>query len=319
MISYKSARSVALLPSVCLKNGFVDGVSKQFLELTGYCEKDLLSVSEDDLLRLLRADFNFSNYRNRMSLYIFTKALEPREIDIFDDVSSGTTRRLYLFEKPNTRFEKQLPFLAQQLRHNMVGTAVYLAENYQLLCGNGRFLACLDRPYNTAKATVGKSLCQIRAGWPDGVADDVWERVVDTGEPYVCSAVPHGGQKRDSLYTDIMIVPIKINGKIKYVAEIVQDITENVLNRKLIDRQAKQLKEQAARFEAFLYTLSHDLRNSLATIVTGLSLINIQNAAPKINETLEIVRTEANALRKLADGLTDPARWTTGKPLIRPG
>lgn len=316
MISYKRARRVALLPSVCLKNGLVKGVSKQFLELTGHSEKDLLSVSEGDLLRLLRADFDFSNYRDKTSLYIFTKTLEPREIDIIDIVSEGETQ-LYLFEKPNTRFEKQLPYLALHLSCNLLGTAVFLAENFQMLCGNGRFLACLDRPYNTAKAAVGKNLRQICAGWADSVADDVWQRVVDTGEPYVCSAVPLGGRKRGGLYTDIMIVPIRIGDKTKYLAVIVQDVTENVLNRKLIDRQAKQLKEQAARFEAFIYSLSHDLRNSLATIVTGLSLINIRNAAPQISDTLEIVRAEANALRKLADKLPDPARWAVGKSLAR--
>jgi hypothetical protein len=272
----------------------VNGVSKQFLELTGYGEKDLLSVSEDDLLRLLRADFTFGNYRNKTSLYIFTKTLEPREIDVFADVSDGQTR-LYLLEKPNTRLEKQLPYLALQLRHNIAGTAVFLAENYQLLCGNGRFLECLDRPYSTASDAFGRSLRQICAGWPDCVVNDAWQRAVSTGEPYVCSAVPLAVQKRGSLYTDIMIAPIKIGGKIKYAAVIVHDVTENVLTIKLAERMAKHLKDQAAARDAFAFAVLRTEKFP-GTIVAVIAH-HIQNAAPKIRDTLEIVMTEANALR----------------------
>ncbi|SHI11049.1 PAS domain S-box-containing protein [Sporobacter termitidis DSM 10068] len=75
----------------------------------------------------------------------------------------------------------------------------------------------------------------------------------------------------------------------------------------------EELKKSDKNKNVFLNTLSHELRNPLATIVTGLSLMDMLEINPKNRETLDIVIRQTRQLRRLIDDLLDLTRLTNNK------
>jgi signal transduction histidine kinase len=312
LIAYRSARRLAVFPSVFLRNGLVENVSNQFMELTGYAENEFLYENEDDLLSKLRANFSIADFRSKDCLYIFSKNLEPREIEViaYDEHEES---QLFFVEKQDSRLGQALPYVEHQLRYNLIGTALFSADNFILLNANQLFLDILDEPFNMLDHSIGKSLHEICTGWTGSASNALWQHVVDSGEPFFSKEFVYEGLSKGTIYTDIMIVPVVTGGKVKYLVVTARDVTEDVLNRKLIDSQAQLLVQQKDRLENLLSSLSHELRNPLATITAGVTLIDKQETGLKSRETLEIVKRQTSHLRRLIDDLLDIARISKNK------
>lgn len=75
----------------------------------------------------------------------------------------------------------------------------------------------------------------------------------------------------------------------------------------------KRLREADRNKNHFINMLSHELRNPLATIVAGLSVIDISEDPRQIEKTGRIIRRQIGSLTRLVDDLMDIARISQNK------
>lgn len=100
-------------------------------------------------------------------------------------------------------------------------------------------------------------------------------------------------------------------GRITGLRGTVQDITE----RKLAEQA---LREADARKDEFLATLAHELRNPLAPIASGISILHRETALSGIAQrALPVMERQLQHLVRLVDDLLDVSRISQGKIQLR--
>lgn len=100
------------------------------------------------------------------------------------------------------------------------------------------------------------------------------------------------------------------HGAVRLVG-VVRDITARRQNEEAV-------RESARRKDEFLALLSHELRNPLAPIANGLSLLKLRGSAEPVSQrALGIMERQLNHLVRLVDDLLDVGRMTHGKLQLR--
>ena len=89
------------------------------------------------------------------------------------------------------------------------------------------------------------------------------------------------------------------------------------------DRTAEKEAEDALRIadrrkDEFLSTLSHELRNPLAPIRSGVDILRMTSDPQHAKKTLGMIDRQLGQLVKLVDDLLDISRITSGKVVLRP-
>lgn len=85
-----------------------------------------------------------------------------------------------------------------------------------------------------------------------------------------------------------------------------------------LSKQAEQLRLRDSLKDRFLATLAHELRNPLAPITSGLSVLEAC-ADSRSERTLAVMRRQVSHMVRLIDDLLDVSRITTGKLELKPG
>ncbi|HEX6276233.1 MAG TPA: ATP-binding protein [Polyangiaceae bacterium] len=80
-----------------------------------------------------------------------------------------------------------------------------------------------------------------------------------------------------------------------------------------LSNQAAKLRSADKSKDEFLATLAHELRNPLAPITTGLSVLEGSSDPQRLEHTLRVMRRQVNHMVRLIDDLLDVSRITTGK------
>jgi PAS domain S-box-containing protein len=91
------------------------------------------------------------------------------------------------------------------------------------------------------------------------------------------------------------------------------------INLDITDRKRSEqaLADQDRRKDEFLATLSHELRNPLASLRSGLSVLRMTHAPDAAERTLTIMERQMAHLVHLVDDLLDVARVRSGKIALR--
>jgi PAS domain S-box-containing protein len=97
----------------------------------------------------------------------------------------------------------------------------------------------------------------------------------------------------------------------------VVDVTERKNMENELRRIAAALSEAGQRKDEFLATLAHELRNPLAPIRSGLSVLRMGTLSADDDEVVGIMERQVNQLVHLVNDLLDVARVTTGKVVLR--
>jgi len=79
-----------------------------------------------------------------------------------------------------------------------------------------------------------------------------------------------------------------------------------------VSKHAEQLRTRDSLKDQFLATLAHELRNPLAPITSGLSVLEA-SADERSVKTLSVMRRQVSHMVRLIDDLLDVSRITTGK------
>jgi PAS domain S-box-containing protein len=98
-----------------------------------------------------------------------------------------------------------------------------------------------------------------------------------------------------------------------------------IRNRTDVKEQLESLRQQAEaaltanqRKDIFLYTLSHELRNPLAPLISAIQIIRTTaSESPEIESSLRIIERQVECIQRLVGDLLDLSRISAGKVEIK--
>ncbi|WP_271811508.1 PAS domain-containing hybrid sensor histidine kinase/response regulator [Clostridium beijerinckii] len=242
-------------PSITISNEIVIKVTEEFVDLTGYYKEELLGKSYKELSKTLKTNFfdKFESISDEMSVYIFTKSLEPREVIISKNIDHDKTNILYFFhEKENSRIENKFLYAEQLCFDNKYGIAIYSAPDIALLKANEKYINYLDEPFNRKENCIGKTIGEIVKDFNENKIREKWTNVISKGETCYVKDFMSGRHGTGVTYFDSSIVPIYENGKVKYYIENRIDVTDRMRNKVVIEAQAAEIERRDKKIEAIM-------------------------------------------------------------------
>lgn len=103
-------------------------------------------------------------------------------------------------------------------------------------------------------------------------------------------------------------------GRVEAYAKLLRDRTDLKEQIETLRNHALALDQSARRKDAFLSTLSHELRNPLAPLTNAMQLIRMASApGSDIDYPLRVIERQTDLLRRLVDDLLDISRIGAGK------
>lgn len=140
-----------------------------------------------------------------------------------------------------------------------------------------------------ALATHSEYACEYRTIWPDGSIHWIDAR---------------GRAEYDELGT-----PTRMDG-------VTAEVTERRTLEETLREQADALRQADRRKDQFLAALSHELRNPLSAIMSGLQVMRLpqkSGGAPPVSRAMEVVERQVMHITRLVDDLAEISRISEGK------
>ncbi|GIM29129.1 hypothetical protein CPJCM30710_17950 [Clostridium polyendosporum] len=245
------------------KNSIVIEVSNEFTKFSGYLRSELIGKSLADISYMLRIDSQIylQSIEKDCDCYIFTKSYEPREVTISCSILECQNEKMYFFiEKPNSRIEDKCMVIEQLYANSKIGFAIHSVPDLMLLKANQTFLDFLDAPYNRKENSIGKKQKEIVTRFEGSNEEEIFLDIIKTGKSYHLTENKYDNFKKGTGYWNWSVIPIFVDGKIKYIIDTAEEVTERVLNRKLIEEQAKIIEQQKKqKLEAIIENISDGL------------------------------------------------------------
>ncbi|HEY5560664.1 MAG TPA: PAS domain-containing protein [Clostridiaceae bacterium] len=164
-------------------SSIITQANKEFIQFTGFSKDELLGKSLLEIEAMLRinSQIHLDNISVKYSGYIFTKALEAREMNISLFHNTVTNEEVYSFvEKPNSRLEDKMIFVKQMFTDNISGVAIHSILDLTLLKANQKYLDFMDSPFKEQQNSIGSSIRKIINGFEGSKAEEIWNTVVET-------------------------------------------------------------------------------------------------------------------------------------------
>jgi signal transduction histidine kinase len=256
MMRYRLRKDIQR-PYINVSAGVVDEAGEEFLRLTGYSEEEILGKTVESLCELLKLEYgHFSMCTSgveKKTAYIFTKDLEPREVEIRKKCEDGgLVCRYVLREKPGSRLYENLKLFRQPLEQNKMRTALLSYPDLILLDANRNYLAFWDAPNNRKESVIGKKYTEIISeDFKDKILENVMNEV-SAGRPFFRYEAEYRHPGKSRTYWDLSYMPIYQGDEIKYVVLQCLDVTGKVTVKGEIESQKQEL-------EAIISSLSDEL------------------------------------------------------------
>ena len=300
-------------PQIFIQGSIIIGVNNGFVNLTGYVGNDLIGKSLTELCCMLKMDLGFliENIQGNYVCYIFTKEYKPREVKICCDISADKKGRVFYFEEIlDSRVEDKFSFLEHLYRDNKTGAAIHSVPELILLRANQKYLEFMDAPYNKLENSIGKELRDIVTGFEGSSAEETWLKVIETGEPCYNSEFKYVGFKRGTTYKESSIIPIFIDGKVKYIIETTADVTNEV-------KANNTMKETLQFQEEFFANISHELRTPINVVYSAIQMLEHNMNFYKSFESsdkiyVKMMKQNCFRLLKLVNNLIDISKIQSG-------
>lgn len=254
--------SLYKLPFILVKDGVVNEINQQFINMMEFTSDDLLNKSIEDLFKILRAGPNINPYNicGDKDYFIFTKSLGVRMVNI--EVVEERNEKLFFFKlQPRSSIDDKYPFISKFCSDNYDGVAIFSLPDITLLKANETFVSFFDDPFNKLENCIGKRVSEFVTGFQGSTSEKIWKGIVETGQTFYTDEYMFDRFERGITYWKSTITPIYEEGKLKYCVEVTKDITEQVLQRRKIEEQAEiiRLQNEKLKWQADLLNLSSEV------------------------------------------------------------
>lgn len=246
-------------PYLAMSEDIVEDISNSFLKLTEYKKEELLGQNVyhllNNMMRLSTKLDKLEDIRFNHAYFIFTKNHKYREVNI-NLYREANKSYLAFKEIPGTRVQERFPFLFQQIQDNFYGMALFSADDFTLLTGNQKYKDIIKRRYGCTDIT-GKKIYEFSYGWEKSRMKEAWMQVLETGRTYqVYEYKSMNLLTNKEEYVDRSITPLMIDNQIRYLAIMLNDVTEKVLFRKQNEEQRKLIEKQKEQLETVIEQMS---------------------------------------------------------------
>jgi len=227
------------------KNKIVTEVNNDFINLTGYSNNELIGKSLTEISIMLKIDsqVHLENIESEYSCYMFTKEYDPIEVTISCKSLDFQNERIYFIkEKPNSNIKEKFPYVEHLYSSSQIAVAIYSLPDLIVLRMNDMYLEVLDAPYNKRENVIGKNKIKTMFGYEGSNEEEILLSNIKSGKPSYEKEFKYEHFERGTTYWDISLVPISIDGKEKYLVGTTTDVTEKVMNSKLVKKQKEELE-----------------------------------------------------------------------------
>ena len=239
----------------CVENqsGIITDAGDSFCIFTEYRKEDIIGRTAGAVFAdLLRAGSDLFLSNDEAEAILFTKSLEARFVHISRSRRSRSGDVIYyIHEIPDSRFEDSNLFLEQLIAENVLGVAVY-SSDLRLLKANQTYLGYLPDPFKTKEITYGKHIRDIISGFEDSSVNENFQKAIDSLQSLYISEKRGLLPEKDNKFWDNVITPVAVNGQLKYLVSVLQDVTDRALSRAIV-------QEQKEHYEALLDHMSDGL------------------------------------------------------------
>lgn len=317
-------------PYIISVNEVIEEVGYSFLDLTGYRKEDFLgkSIRElQDVLRINKHIYDLTSLSEQMKLFLVTRTLEIREVACSVHQGINFKEKLYIFiELKNSRIEDKIPLANQFCLDNFKATAIYSYPELILLKANESYLNTFPKPYNELNKVIGLRVKDFLPQWEDAIEYSMWEQAVNSEKTFLAREVEFVRAQGEKKWFDLIIVPIKDNGKCRYIINIINDITDKVEREKLLKEQqqtllevenkkVENLKSIIKMKDEFFSFISHEFKTPLTVINSAIQAMEIlcrNELTEKSKQYLARIRQNTYRQLRLVNNLLDISRAEAG-------
>lgn len=232
-------------PILNFEDNIVTEVNTEFEYLTNYTKNEVLGKSVEEICGVLKmhSPIQLEEVENKQECYIFTKENNPREVNINCKVDKDTNKSsMILMEKKHSRIEERLSYAVSVMNDNEKGIAIYSFPDLYILKANQKFSDNVGATNKKIENYLGKSIKGLFPNFNGSQFERIILNTVKTGENYYEREFKYHYPVKGNVYLDSSLVPVYINGEIKYLVHATSDVTENVVMKKIIKEQKQELE-----------------------------------------------------------------------------
>ncbi len=284
-------------PFLYSKNNIVTEIDNHFINLTGYSNSELIGKSLTEISCMLKIDSQIylENIEYEYTCFMFTKEYEPIEVTISCERLKHNNENIYFIEEnKNSRIKERFDFVKQLYTDRKTGISIISVPELIILDVNDNYLNFFDEPYNRIDNCIGKKHDIIISKYGGSEAEKKLNSVITTGKPYYVEEFEQDCCENGITYWNISIVPMFVEGNLKYIINKILDVTEKVINRKLLNERVEFIKEQKEQLEAVLENMSD-----------GVFIVGKDKKVIKMNSRAKEFSYSPNLLNKIGDTLTE--------------
>lgn len=260
-----------------LRDYIVIKVTNEFLDLIQYLREDIVNKHISEVLSLLKATFDIKEIEKEKNYFIFTKDYEAIEVNIeLED-------NLIMFKvNRGTKLKDKFLFFEELYNENRLGMAIFSVPDIRLLKANQTYLDFFDKPFDIRENTYGKKIHEFVTGWKGSPSEQLWREVLSQKKIVHVDEYAYDNFKRGRTFWKGTLIPIHEDGKMKYVAEMTEEITERYLTEMLIEEQSHivleendELERTLSNQEKFFSFISHEFKTPLTVTMSAVQAIEL--------------------------------------------
>lgn len=262
--------------------GRVKNVNNNFLDLTGYCENQLINKSVQEVFHnLLRSNVDIRAIKpedDPTTCFIFTRALEPIEVTISIEIGSHE-EIIIIDEKLNSRLFEKIHDTDRMFSDNKMGICIISAPDLILLKANDFYLDILNEPFNVKEKAIGQRIEDILSDvLKETFFGEKLEDIINTKQSFYGEKYSNVIRKGNKYFHNSMIIPFMESDEVKYLFAVFIDVTEFVKEREKSQEQNRIAEQQKDQLETILENISDSL------IITDKNQnVLLMNAAARAN------------------------------------
>ncbi len=260
-----------------LRDYIVIKVTNEFLDLIQYLREDIVNKHISEVLSLLKATFDIKEIEKEKNYFIFTKDYEAIEVNIeLED-------NLIMFKvNRGTKLKDKFLFFEELYNENRLGMALFSVPDIRLLKANQTYLDFFDTPFDIRENTYGRKIHEFVTGWKGSPSEQLWREVLSQKKIVHVDEYAYDNFKRGRTFWKGTLIPIHEDGKMKYVAEMTEEITERYLTEMLIEEQSHivleendELERTLSNQEKFFSFISHEFKTPLTVTMSAVQAIEL--------------------------------------------
>ena len=260
MDTYLESKTLVDMPYMIAVDNRVEEVNELFLNLTGYEEKSILGRKVEEVWQqLLRINIEHDNIKqsNECDCFMFDIKRTVKEVTIIYSKTPESNQSIYTFQqKKNSLFDEKFSFLELANSANDTGLALYSIPDFILLKANKDYFKYFSEGHKNLEDILGLPLEVLIPSWKNSKIYDAYINVVNSGKSAFFNEQLMKFTEISSFYARYTLTPVFEEGRVKYLVQIHNDVTEKVMNREAVDEKNRIIEEQKNRLETILETVS---------------------------------------------------------------